>query len=188
MRSRCPSVKCLSAHKFLTGWKTLSLCYCTWFNHRQSGTYGVSCPATPPLPFASTATAAVSSATHTHTHTHSPSPFLSPSLQIRAAEVYCYFTRAGAARGGWLPCEWGIIMSWRHGQVQPNSSDKCFNTSYRETAVLQISAFSVTLTNVLLGLCRSQTVSKALCSCPPSQHRHLNHHTHSYTHTHTHTS
>lgn len=52
--------------------------------------------ATPPLPTTSTATAAVTSATHAL----SPSPFLSPSLQIRAAEVYCYFTWADAAKGG----------------------------------------------------------------------------------------
>ena len=33
-------------------------------------------------------------------HTHSPSSFLSPSLQIRAAEVYCYFIQAVAAAMG----------------------------------------------------------------------------------------
>lgn len=60
---------------------------------------------------------------------HSPSRFLSPSLQIRAAEVYCHFIQAGAAMGGpgpgWLHCEWGI-MSWRRELVQPNFSDRAF--------------------------------------------------------------
>lgn len=138
------------------------------------------CPLLPPLP-------PLSPYQVPHTHTHSLSRFLSPSLQIRAAEVYCYFIKTAAAMGGprsgWLPCEWGIIIwpgdtSWS----SPIFLIEGFNTSYRETAVLQISTFSVTLTNVLLGLCRGLTVSKALCSCPPSQHRHLNHQTHTFAH------
>lgn len=171
MKSSCPSVKCLTARKFLTGWKPLSLCYCAWFNHRQSGTYGVSCPATP----------------YHQCHTHSPL-FLSLSLQIRAAKLYCYFIQAGAATGG--PAKAGYLVngalfwagdtSWS----SPIFLIECFNTSYRETAVLQISMFSVTMINVLLRLCRSLTISKGLFSFPPSQHRHLNT-THTYIqHTH----
>lgn len=120
---------------------------------------------------------------------HALPPFLSLSLQIRAAKLYCYFIQAGAATGG--PAKAGYLVngallwagdtSWS----SPIFLIECFNTSYRETAVLQISMFSVTMINVLLRLCRSLTISKGLFSSPPSQHRHLNT-THTYIqHTHT---
>ncbi len=125
-------------------------------------------------------------------HTHSSSLFLSPSLQIRAAGVYCYLIQAGAAMGGpALPgylvngaLLWAGDTSWS----SPIFLIECFNTSYRETAVLQIS----TLCDI--DKCAAWTLQKpnssqALCSSLPSQHRHLNlpPHTHTHTHTQTHT-
>lgn len=123
---------------------------------------------------------------HTHTHTL---PFLSLSLQIRAAELYCYFIQADSATGGLAQTGYlvngALLRAGDTNWSSPIFLIECFNTSYRETAVLQISMFSVTLTNVLLGLCRSPTVSKAFCSYPPSQHKHFNHtQTHTTTHTH----
>lgn len=60
-----------------------------------------------------------------HTHTHTQSSFLSPSLQIRAAEFYCYFIWAGDARGGRLR----LVTLWighYYELVQPNISDQVF--------------------------------------------------------------
>lgn len=106
-------VKRLSAHKFLTDRKTLSLCYCTWFNHRQSGT----CVAprrqsTPPLPSTTSTTAAVSNATHTQ-----PDLYSSLVYKLEQLRFFGYFMQAFAARGGWLR----LVTLWMGHYYEPET-------------------------------------------------------------------
>lgn len=87
-------------------------------------------------------------------HTHSTSLFVLPTLQIRAAEVYCYFIKANAAMRGMAQA--GYLV--RHKLVQPNI---CVSTHHREKQLYYKLMRSLTLTNVLLGLCRKLALSQA---------------------------
>lgn len=84
---------------------------------------------------------------HAAPHTHSP--FLSVSLQIRAAEVRCYFIQDR------LATEDGFLWMGPYYELETQGHFfliECFNTSYKETAGLQIKMFSVAMINVLFGV------------------------------------
>ena len=179
MRSPGPSVKRLGAHTFLTGWETLG----PLLRLIQSSSIGNMCCF---LPGYASALPAQLHCRH-QCHTHAPSFSFAPSLQISAAEVHCYFIKAAAATGDLVRAGYlvngALLWAGDTGWSSPIFLIEGFNTSYGETAVLQISTFPVTLTNVLLGLGRSSDSFQSRRSCPPPRHRHLNRQTHTHLHT-----
>lgn len=145
-------------------WKTPSLLDHTRFSHRPSGTYGVS---------------------------SSPSPAQLQRVQCHTCTVYkleqLRFTATSYRPA--LPWEAQprvVTLSMGHyygaedtSWFSPTFLIGRFNTSYRETAVLQISALC-DIDKCAAWTLQKPSGSQACCSCLPSQHGYLNHPTHTH--------